>query len=74
MYLTYKVMLMSVNCLYNFLMLGACIDMCLASCFPFCYRTGKNGYIQIDGGAELSGQSKGRSLMVNTKGSIYLGG
>ncbi|KAM8864762.1 basement membrane-specific heparan sulfate proteoglycan core protein isoform 11-T11 [Spinachia spinachia] len=37
-------------------------------------RTGKNGYIQIDGGAELSGQSKGRSLMVNTKGSIYLGG
>ncbi|KAL6119478.1 hspg2 [Pungitius sinensis] len=37
-------------------------------------RTGKNGYIQIDGGAELSGQSKGRSLMVNTKGSVYLGG
>ncbi|XP_075954009.1 basement membrane-specific heparan sulfate proteoglycan core protein [Anarhichas minor] len=37
-------------------------------------RTGKDGYIQIDGGAALHGQSKGRSLMVNTKGSIYLGG
>ncbi|XP_076022702.1 basement membrane-specific heparan sulfate proteoglycan core protein isoform X2 [Genypterus blacodes] len=37
-------------------------------------RTGKDGYIQIDGGAELHGQSKGKSLMVNTKGSIYLGG
>ncbi|KAK5895451.1 hypothetical protein CesoFtcFv8_012043 [Champsocephalus esox] len=37
-------------------------------------RTGKNGFIQIDGGAELHGQSKGRSLMVNTKGSLYLGG
>ncbi|KAK5864266.1 hypothetical protein PBY51_001220 [Eleginops maclovinus] len=37
-------------------------------------RTGKDGYIQIDGGAELHGQSKGRSLMVNTKGSLYLGG
>nr|XP_033484843.1 basement membrane-specific heparan sulfate proteoglycan core protein isoform X12 [Epinephelus lanceolatus] len=37
-------------------------------------RTGKDGYLQIDGGAALHGQSKGRSLMVNTKGSIYLGG
>ncbi|KAM6928878.1 basement membrane-specific heparan sulfate proteoglycan core protein isoform 8-T8 [Lycodopsis pacificus] len=37
-------------------------------------RTGKDGYIQIDGGAALHGQSKGRSLMVNTKGSVYLGG
>nr|XP_046254095.1 basement membrane-specific heparan sulfate proteoglycan core protein isoform X3 [Scatophagus argus] len=37
-------------------------------------RTGKDGHIQIDGGAALHGQSKGRSLMVNTKGSIYLGG
>uniref|UniRef100_A0A8C4GJP6 Heparan sulfate proteoglycan 2 n=1 Tax=Dicentrarchus labrax TaxID=13489 RepID=A0A8C4GJP6_DICLA len=37
-------------------------------------RTGKHGYIQIDGGAALHGQSKGGSLMVNTKGSIYLGG
>ncbi|XP_035512277.1 basement membrane-specific heparan sulfate proteoglycan core protein isoform X12 [Morone saxatilis] len=37
-------------------------------------RTGKDGYIQIDGGAALHGQSKGGSLMVNTKGSIYLGG
>lgn len=42
--------------------------MCLFSC-----RTGKDGYIQIDGGAALHGQSKGKSLMVNTKGSIYLG-
>uniref|UniRef100_A0A7N6BSW4 Heparan sulfate proteoglycan 2 n=1 Tax=Anabas testudineus TaxID=64144 RepID=A0A7N6BSW4_ANATE len=37
-------------------------------------RTGKDGYIQIDGGTALHGQSKGKSLMVNTKGSIYLGG
>ncbi|XP_058499022.1 basement membrane-specific heparan sulfate proteoglycan core protein isoform X3 [Solea solea] len=37
-------------------------------------RTGKDGYIQIDGGHQLHGQSKGKSLMVNTKGSIYLGG
>ncbi|XP_078144123.1 basement membrane-specific heparan sulfate proteoglycan core protein [Centroberyx gerrardi] len=37
-------------------------------------RTGKDGYIQIDGGATRHGQSKGKSLMVNTKGSIYLGG
>ncbi|XP_045897684.1 basement membrane-specific heparan sulfate proteoglycan core protein-like [Micropterus dolomieu] len=37
-------------------------------------RTGKDGYIQIDGGAAQHGQSRGRSLMVNTKGSIYLGG
>uniref|UniRef100_A0A3Q4MA73 Heparan sulfate proteoglycan 2 n=1 Tax=Neolamprologus brichardi TaxID=32507 RepID=A0A3Q4MA73_NEOBR len=37
-------------------------------------RTGKDGYIQIDGGTKLHGQSEGKSLMVNTKGSIYLGG
>ncbi|XP_078111883.1 basement membrane-specific heparan sulfate proteoglycan core protein isoform X4 [Sander vitreus] len=37
-------------------------------------RTGKDGYIQIDGGAALHGQSKGKSLMVNTKGNLYLGG
>ncbi|XP_028309184.1 basement membrane-specific heparan sulfate proteoglycan core protein isoform X2 [Gouania willdenowi] len=37
-------------------------------------RTGKEGYLQIDEGAKLHGASKGRSLMVNTKGSIYLGG
>ncbi|KAF0035898.1 hypothetical protein F2P81_011210 [Scophthalmus maximus] len=36
-------------------------------------RTGKDGYIQVDGGATLHGQSKGKSLMVNTKGSLYLG-
>ncbi|XP_036068750.1 basement membrane-specific heparan sulfate proteoglycan core protein isoform X6 [Oryzias melastigma] len=37
-------------------------------------RTGKDGYIQIDGEDQVHGQSKGKSLMVNTKGSIYLGG
>uniref|UniRef100_A0A3Q2Z5D6 Heparan sulfate proteoglycan 2 n=1 Tax=Hippocampus comes TaxID=109280 RepID=A0A3Q2Z5D6_HIPCM len=36
-------------------------------------RTGKDGYIQIDGGAALHGQSKGKSIMVNTKGPLYLG-
>lgn len=37
------------------------------------YRTGKDGFIQVDGGAAVRGQSKGRSIMVNTNGSIYLG-
>ncbi|XP_072305364.1 basement membrane-specific heparan sulfate proteoglycan core protein isoform X2 [Eucyclogobius newberryi] len=37
-------------------------------------RTGKDGYIQLDGEPALHGQSRGKSLMVNTKGSIYLGG
>uniref|UniRef100_H3D4F8 Heparan sulfate proteoglycan 2 n=1 Tax=Tetraodon nigroviridis TaxID=99883 RepID=H3D4F8_TETNG len=37
-------------------------------------RTGKDGYVQIDGGAAVHGQSRGRSIMVNTKGSVYLGG
>uniref|UniRef100_H2MMH3 Heparan sulfate proteoglycan 2 n=1 Tax=Oryzias latipes TaxID=8090 RepID=H2MMH3_ORYLA len=36
-------------------------------------RTGKDGYIQIDGEELVHGQSKGKSVMVNTKGSIYLG-
>ncbi|XP_061698268.1 basement membrane-specific heparan sulfate proteoglycan core protein isoform X3 [Syngnathoides biaculeatus] len=38
------------------------------------FRSGKDGYIQIDGGSVLHGQSKGKSLMVNTKGHLYLGG
>ncbi|XP_077403679.1 basement membrane-specific heparan sulfate proteoglycan core protein isoform X10 [Vanacampus margaritifer] len=37
-------------------------------------RTGRDGYIQIDGGTALHGQSKGKSIMVNTKGPLYLGG
>ncbi|XP_068162728.1 basement membrane-specific heparan sulfate proteoglycan core protein isoform X3 [Antennarius striatus] len=37
-------------------------------------RTGRDGYIQVDGEPALHGLSKGKSLMVNTKGSIYLGG
>ncbi|XP_049611156.2 basement membrane-specific heparan sulfate proteoglycan core protein isoform X2 [Syngnathus scovelli] len=37
-------------------------------------RAGKDGYIQIDGDAALHGQSKGKSIMVNTKGPLYLGG
>ncbi|XP_066527292.1 basement membrane-specific heparan sulfate proteoglycan core protein [Hoplias malabaricus] len=37
-------------------------------------RTGKQGYIQVDGGSARHGQSQGRSIMVNTKGNIYLGG
>lgn len=39
----------------------------------FLCRSGRDGYIQVDGGAALHGQSKGKSSMVNTKGSIYLG-
>ncbi|XP_064813862.1 basement membrane-specific heparan sulfate proteoglycan core protein-like, partial [Oncorhynchus masou masou] len=35
-------------------------------------RTGKQGYIQIDGGAIQQGQSQGKSIMVNTKGNVYL--
>ncbi|XP_041953837.1 basement membrane-specific heparan sulfate proteoglycan core protein isoform X8 [Alosa sapidissima] len=37
-------------------------------------RTGKQGYIQIDGRSMARGQSQGKSIMVNTKGNIYLGG
>ncbi|XP_048872623.1 basement membrane-specific heparan sulfate proteoglycan core protein isoform X12 [Brienomyrus brachyistius] len=37
-------------------------------------RTGKQGYIQIDGGPISRGLSRGESVMVNTKGDIYLGG
>ncbi|XP_073795137.1 basement membrane-specific heparan sulfate proteoglycan core protein isoform X12 [Danio rerio] len=37
-------------------------------------RTGKHGYLQIDGGSVQRGQSQGKSIMVNTKGNIYLGG
>ncbi|KAI1897143.1 hypothetical protein AGOR_G00080150 [Albula goreensis] len=37
-------------------------------------RTGKQGYVQIDGGPIRRGQSGGKSVMVNTKGSIFLGG
>ncbi len=36
-------------------------------------RTGKQGYLQIDGGSVQHGQSQGKSIMVNTKGNIYLG-
>ncbi|XP_035594853.1 basement membrane-specific heparan sulfate proteoglycan core protein-like isoform X7 [Oncorhynchus keta] len=37
-------------------------------------RTGKQGYIQVDGAAIQRGQSQGKSIMVNTKGNVYLGG
>ncbi|KAG7472084.1 hypothetical protein MATL_G00104850 [Megalops atlanticus] len=37
-------------------------------------RTGKQGYVQIDGGAISRGQSQGKSVMVNTKGNVFLGG
>ncbi|XP_076839971.1 basement membrane-specific heparan sulfate proteoglycan core protein isoform X4 [Brachyhypopomus gauderio] len=37
-------------------------------------RTGKQGYVQVDGGTLRRGQSQGKSVMVNTKGSIYVGG
>lgn len=36
-------------------------------------RRGKDGYIKIDEGSEQGGQSQGSSIMVNTKGNIYLG-
>lgn len=36
-------------------------------------RTGKQGYVQVDGRTIQHGQSPGRSVMVNTKGNIYLG-
>eukprot|EP00079_Xenopus_tropicalis_P037485 XP_017951256.1 PREDICTED: basement membrane-specific heparan sulfate proteoglycan core protein [Xenopus tropicalis] len=37
-------------------------------------REGKLGSIQIDGEDSVSGASPGRNIMVNTKGSVYLGG
>ncbi|XP_051895600.1 basement membrane-specific heparan sulfate proteoglycan core protein isoform X2 [Pristis pectinata] len=37
-------------------------------------REGKSGYIQLDGDEIVRGESKGDKVMVNTGGSIYLGG
>ncbi|XP_072887750.1 basement membrane-specific heparan sulfate proteoglycan core protein isoform X3 [Hemitrygon akajei] len=37
-------------------------------------REGKSGYVQVDGGEIVRGESKGDKVMVNTNGSIYLGG
>ncbi|KAJ8360629.1 hypothetical protein SKAU_G00171540 [Synaphobranchus kaupii] len=37
-------------------------------------RTGKQGYLQVDGGAPQRGQSQGKMIMVDTKGNIFLGG
>ncbi|XP_069096158.1 basement membrane-specific heparan sulfate proteoglycan core protein isoform X2 [Pleurodeles waltl] len=37
-------------------------------------REGKEGSIQVDGEEMVTGQSPGKNIMVNTKGSIYLGG
>uniref|UniRef100_A0AAY5ELG2 Heparan sulfate proteoglycan 2 n=1 Tax=Electrophorus electricus TaxID=8005 RepID=A0AAY5ELG2_ELEEL len=37
-------------------------------------RTGKQGYIQVDGRTLRLGQSQGKSIMVNTKGNMYIGG
>ncbi|XP_072101165.1 basement membrane-specific heparan sulfate proteoglycan core protein isoform X3 [Mobula birostris] len=37
-------------------------------------REGKSGYVQVDGGKVVRGESKGDKVMVNTSGSIYLGG
>ncbi|GCC31496.1 hypothetical protein chiPu_0009954 [Chiloscyllium punctatum] len=37
-------------------------------------REGKSGYIQLDGDGIVRGESKGDKVMVNTRGSVYLGG
>ncbi|XP_041062394.1 basement membrane-specific heparan sulfate proteoglycan core protein isoform X1 [Carcharodon carcharias] len=37
-------------------------------------REGKLGYIQVDGDEIVRGESKGDKVMVNTRGSVYLGG
>ncbi|XP_059511613.1 basement membrane-specific heparan sulfate proteoglycan core protein isoform X2 [Stegostoma tigrinum] len=37
-------------------------------------REGKSGYIQLDGEDIVRGESKGDKVMVNTRGSVYLGG
>lgn len=37
-------------------------------------REGKRGYAQLDGDEIVYGESKGDKVMVNTGGSIYLGG
>ncbi|KAM5269990.1 basement membrane-specific heparan sulfate proteoglycan core protein isoform 4-T4 [Hipposideros larvatus] len=37
-------------------------------------REGRRGSIQVDGEELVSGQSPGRNVAVNTKGSIYIGG
>ncbi|KAG2459685.1 PGBM protein, partial [Polypterus senegalus] len=38
------------------------------------FRAGRHGYIQVDGDDVVTGESGGAKVMVNTKGSIYLGG
>lgn len=50
----------------------SCEKLLIPRAFVLC-RTGKDGYLQIDGGAAVRGESRGRSIMVNTKGSVYLG-
>ncbi|KAM4652668.1 basement membrane-specific heparan sulfate proteoglycan core protein [Discoglossus pictus] len=37
-------------------------------------REGKSGSIQVDGEEMVTGVSPGKNIMVNTKGSVYLGG
>ncbi|XP_053546192.1 basement membrane-specific heparan sulfate proteoglycan core protein isoform X4 [Bombina bombina] len=37
-------------------------------------REGKSGSIQVDGEEMVTGLSPGKNIMVNTKGSVYLGG
>ncbi|XP_063292891.1 basement membrane-specific heparan sulfate proteoglycan core protein isoform X6 [Pelobates fuscus] len=37
-------------------------------------REGKAGSIQVDGEELVSGSSPGKNIMVNTKGSVYIGG
>ncbi|XP_069775261.1 basement membrane-specific heparan sulfate proteoglycan core protein isoform X3 [Narcine bancroftii] len=37
-------------------------------------REGKSGYVQLDGDEIVRGESRGDKVMVNTRGSIYLGG
>ncbi|CAI9621644.1 unnamed protein product [Staurois parvus] len=37
-------------------------------------REGKSGSIQVDGEDVVSGSSPGKNIMVDTKGSVYIGG
>ncbi|KAM5132244.1 basement membrane-specific heparan sulfate proteoglycan core protein [Mantella aurantiaca] len=37
-------------------------------------REGKSGSIQVDGEEVISGSSPGKNIMVDTKGSVYIGG
>jgi len=42
-------------------------------CHEICYRTGRDGSLEIDGFSYAEGQSGGVLGILNTRGNIYIG-